>query len=131
MIRTMPYGVESPEPGGPAMIEAVSFGSITIDGKTYTSDILFFPDGRVADAWRRRAGHRLSMADIAPLVAAEPEVIVAGCGVSARMVPDSGMAGALARQGIEFFAAANGEAAEIFNRHCGRRKTGACFHLTC
>jgi hypothetical protein len=113
------------------MIEAVSFGSITIDGKTYTSDLLRFPDGRVADAWRRHAGHRLSMADIATLVAAGPEVIVAGCGVSGRMVPDADLAGALAELGIDFFAAANGEAAERFNRHCGRRKTGACFHLTC
>ena len=113
------------------MIDAFSFGSITIEGTAYHSDLLLFPDGRVAGSWWRAAGHRLALADIASLVDAAPEVIVAGCGVSGMMKPDPGLAAVLAKQGIEFFAAPNADAAKIVNRHWGRRRTGACFHLTC
>ncbi len=113
------------------MIDAVSFGTITIDGAVYRSDLIRFPDGRISGPWRRSAGHRLSMKDIAALAAAAPEVIVAGCGMSGMMKPETGLAAALAEKGIEFFAAPNTEAAKIFNHHCRRRKTGACFHLTC
>ena len=113
------------------MIDDTSFGSITISGKTYRSDLVLFPDGRVTDAWWRSAGHRLCLEDIEALVAAGPEVIVAGCGVSGMMKPEPGLANALAEKGIEFFAAPNAEAAKLFNRQCAHRKTGACFHLTC
>jgi hypothetical protein len=113
------------------MIEKTSFGSITVEGATYTSDLLLFPDGRVADAWRRSSGHRLHMEDIEILVAAAPEVIVAGCGVFGRMKPEPGLAPALAEKGIEFHAASNAKAVKIYNEQAAKHKTGACFHLTC
>ena len=113
------------------MIDAVSFGSITIDGKTYTSDLILFPDGRVTDHWRRQAGHRLTFADIVPLVAAGPEWIVAGCGISGMMKPEAGLAETLSEKGIEFLAAPNAEAIRMFNRRGRGGKAGACFHLTC
>jgi hypothetical protein len=113
------------------MIEGISFGSITIDGTTYTSDLIRFPDGRVVEPWWRSTGHRLTLDDITDLVAAAPEVIVAGCGVSGMMKPEPGLSDALAERGIAFYAAPNKEAAERFNRLCGVKKAAACFHLTC
>jgi hypothetical protein len=113
------------------MIERVSFGSITIDGETYTSDLVRFPDGRVVEPWWRSAGHRLSLDDITELVAAAPEAIVAGCGVSGMMKPEPGLSAALAERGIAFYAAPNKEAAKLFNGLCEVKKTAACFHLTC
>jgi hypothetical protein len=118
-------------PGRKSMIDAVSFGSITIEGNTYHSDLILFPDGRVTDHWRRQAGHRLTYEDIQPLVAAGPEVIVAGCGISGMMKPETALAEILAEKGIEFLAAPNAEAIRMFNRRSSGKKTGACFHLTC
>jgi hypothetical protein len=116
---------------GRNMIEAVSFGSITISGKTYRSDLVLFPDGRIQTSWWRSAGHRLSLADIEALAAASPEAIVAGCGVYGKMRPDPDLAAALSARGIAFFAAPNDEAAKIYNQNRAKRPTGGCFHLTC
>jgi len=113
------------------MIDSTTFGTICIDGKTYNSDVIIYPDGRVADSWWRASGHRLTLVDIQPLTASEPEVIVAGTGVNGRMIPDPAVAAALAEKGIEFLAAPNQEALKIYNRNAITRRTGGCFHLTC
>lgn len=113
------------------MIDAVSFGTITIDGIQFTSDLILYPDGRVVDGWWRESGHRLKIADISALLEATPEVIVAGTGVNGRMVPDTDLAEILAGRGVAFFAAPNGEAMQIYNDRSRKERTGACFHLTC
>lgn len=113
------------------MIEDCSFGTMVIDGYTYTSDLIVFPDGTVADSWWRQSGHRLSIGDIKPLVDTGPEVIVAGTGVSGMMRPDPGLKALLAKKGIAFLAAPNRRAMTLFNEKARRLKTGGCFHLTC
>ncbi len=60
------------------MIDSFSFGTMVIDGKPYTSDLIIFPDGRVQDAWWRARGHVLSANDIADLVDKKPKIIIAG-----------------------------------------------------
>jgi hypothetical protein len=50
------------------MIQSTSFGTMTIDGRTYTSDLFIFPDGTVKDGWWRRRGHVLGVDDIIALV---------------------------------------------------------------
>ncbi len=113
------------------MIEDYSFGHITIDGTAYSSDLIIYPDGTVADGWWRKSGHRLEAADIEGLIAASPEVIVAGTGNSGLMKPDPQLEEELHRKNIELVARPSAEAADIYNRLAGQRKTGACFHLTC
>ena len=113
------------------MIDSTTFGTISIDGKTYNSDVIIYPDGRVADSWWRASGHRLTLGDIQPLTASKPEVIVAGTGVNGRMIPAPDVAAALAEEGIEFLAAPNQEALKLYNRNVKTRRTGGCFHLTC
>lgn len=113
------------------MIEGYSFGSMVVDGTEYTSDLVIFPGGRVQPSWWREEGHGLSLDDLAELVAAEPEIIVAGTGASGLMVPDPALAGALKRKGIELRAAPTGEALRIFNDLSAERRVGGCFHLTC
>jgi len=113
------------------MINSTSFGTISIDGKTYHSDVIIYPDGRVADSWWRTSGHRLTFGDIQLLADSKPEVIVAGTGVNGRMIPDPNMASLLGEMGIEFMAAPNEEALKLYNQQVRVRKTGGCFHLTC
>lgn len=113
------------------MIESYSFGEIIIDGETFNSDIIIFPDGRIEDSWWRENGHSLSMKDIKELVESHPEIIIAGTGDSGCMLPEKDMEETLLKKGIEFKALCTKEACRIFNEICAQKRVGACFHLTC
>ena len=112
-------------------IETSSFGLIVINGKQYTSDLIIYPDGRIADSWWRKSGHRLSIDDIGELVESAPEVIIVGTGVNGLMKPDTGLEKTLSKMGIELISLPNPEAIEIFNALSSEKRVGACFHLTC
>ena len=113
------------------MIDSFAFGSMVIDGKSYTSDLMIYPDGEVRDPWFRKRGHRLSEDDIAGLIQAGPEVIVAGTGVSGRVIPEKDLGPSLRHMGIAFFAVPNREAVALYNELSSKKRAGACFHLTC
>jgi len=113
------------------MIETCSFGTIVIDGKRYSSDLIIYPDNRVEDRWRRRSGHALSGDDIGRLIKSEPEVIIAGTGVSGMMKPERALEDLLRKKGIAFISEPNQKAMEIYNELSSTKKVGACFHLTC
>ena len=114
------------------MIESTAFGVMTIDGRTYTSDLIIFPDAGVKDGWRRKRGHTLCVDDLLALVDAAPALIVAGTGTSGRMRPEASLAPFLGERGIEFIARPNSRAMEIYNdRSVQGGAVGACFHLTC
>ena len=112
-------------------IEDYSFGHIVIDGKEYTSDVLIFPDGRVDSSWWRDEGHVLKLSDMADLVSAQPEMIIAGTGASGMMTPESDVASMLRQKGIEFNSAPTKDAVGVFNKESQNRKVAACLHLTC
>jgi len=113
------------------VIEAYSFGNMVINGQRYGSDIIIYPDGRIQDSWWRETGHSLSMSDIADLVDAEPEIIIAGTGESGLMKPDVRLEGLLSEKGIEFRTLPSWQAMKLYNNICRERKVGACFHLFC
>jgi len=113
------------------MIENSSFGSILVGGEKYTTDILIYPDGRVADNWWRQQGHRLTLADLAPLLAAQPEIIVIGTGVYGRLVPEPGLASTLNARGIDLVLEPTAAATARFNALHASHRTAAGFHLTC
>ena len=114
------------------MIESSAFGRMTIDGRTYTSDLLIFPDGSVKGGWWRQRGHVLCMDDIRSLVDAAPDLIVAGTGTSGRMRPEADLLPFFRERGIGFFAEPNSRAVEIYNDNAAAGvAVGACFHLTC
>ena len=112
-------------------IDTFSFGSLVIDGKRYTSDLIIYPDGRVADSWYRKSGHILSKEDIDQLIASDPEVIIAGTGIDGRMIPEKKLEEMLVKRGIGFYFAPNKKAVDLFNEFSLKKRTGACFHLTC
>lgn len=113
------------------IIEKYSFGRIAVDGTTFTSDIIIFPDGRVEKSWWRKSGHSLTVDDIKGLINAGPEVIIAGTGASGMMKPECGLEDYLDDRGIEFKALQTEEACRLFNELKDQRRTGACLHLTC
>lgn len=114
------------------MIDRCTFGTMTIQGHLYMTDLMIFPDGRVADDWRRADGHRLTADDLTPLIETRPELLVAGMGMNNRVQAEADLKTALARQGIELIAQPTETAARIFNEaREERKKVAGCFHLTC
>jgi hypothetical protein len=113
------------------MIDTFSFGSLVIDGKKYTSDLVIFPDGHVVDSWRRKSGHRLSGDDIRALIESKPDVIIAGTGVNGLVIPEKELEKKLSQKGIDFIYAPNQSAIEHYNELMTKKSVGACFHLTC
>ena len=113
------------------MIDAFAFGSMVIDGRSYRSDLIIFPDGRVQDSWRRLQGHVLSKQDIATLIESEPVLIIAGAGVNERMKPERTLERFLFQKNIRFMIGPNSQAVNWYNEEYKDQKVGACFHLTC
>ena len=114
------------------MIEKCGFGKMAVSGRSYTSDLMILPDGRVIDSWRRIRGHRLVLEDIQTLLAAEPQIVVAGTGIFGRMRTGSQLEAYFAQKGIELIAQHTKEAARTFNKLWPDDKSVAgCFHLTC
>lgn len=113
------------------MIDNCAFGVMVIDGKTYTSDLIVYPDGRVVDHWRRKNSHRLSSDDMDSLIKLNPEVIIVGTGVHGQMKPEPDLESFLKKNNIELIAEPNHTAITTFNALTNRKKVSACFHLTC
>jgi hypothetical protein len=112
-------------------IDGCTFGTIVINGKTYSDDLIIHPDGKILKPWRRNCGHQLTMDDLRDLIDSAPEIIVAGTGVSGGVKTDKDLREDLAKLSIEFIAAPNEQAISIFNRTVKEKRVGAGFHLTC
>ncbi len=112
-------------------IESCSFGTLVINGKPYTDDLIIHPDGKILKPWRRKRGHRLSMDDLRELIDSAPAVIVVGTGVSGGVIPDRNLEEDLSKLAIEFIAAPNEKAIKVFNELVPKKRVGAGFHLTC
>jgi hypothetical protein len=111
-------------------IEHYSFGKITIDGKTYTSDVIIYPE-RVDSSWWRKEGHVLHIEDLHDVLNAKPAIVVVGTGFFGIMkVPEETIV-YLESKGIEVHAARTGKAVELFNTFQTGKKMVAVFHLTC
>lgn len=111
-------------------IEHYSFGKITIDGKTYTSDVIIYPE-RVDSSWWRREGHNLQIADLSDVIKANPQILVIGKGFFGMMKMSEETVSHLESKGIEVHAARTGKAVEIFNTFQTGKNVIAAFHLTC
>lgn len=112
-------------------IDDYAFGRIVIDGKTYTSDVIIYPE-RVDASWWRKEGHRLVPEDLPEVLDHPPEVLVIGTGHDGCMrVPEPTLA-ALRGRGIEVEARRTAEAVAEFNRRVQEHaRVVAALHLTC
>jgi hypothetical protein len=112
------------------MIEEYGFGRITIDGKTYRSDVLLLPE-RVEDRWWRQESHRLRLEDLSSVLEAHPDVLVVGTGYFGRMRLDPAVEDRLKEEGIQLIACETKKACVEFNRFRATQKVVAALHLTC
>jgi hypothetical protein len=111
-------------------IDDYSFGRIVIDGTTYTSDVIVYPD-KVDTSWWRKEGHLLQKADLSDVEASGPAVVVIGTGSwGVRKVPESTVT-FLESQGARVIIEKTAQAVKIFNEESKKRKAVGAFHLTC
>ena len=111
-------------------IDSYSFGSLVVDGKMYTSDVIMYPD-RVDPSWWRKEGHRLQIDDLADVLNAKPQILIIGTGYSGMMAVSMETESRIRSQGIDIYVATTGRAVELFNTIKGKKTVIAALHLTC
>lgn len=117
-------------------IEAYAFGRMEYGGKTYTSDLIIYPD-RVDDSWRRLQGHLLQIEDLENILKAAPDILVIGTGNMGVMKVPPRLIEQLENKNIRLFVEPTAAAVKTFNdfnalnsADKSKRVIGA-FHLTC
>jgi len=112
-------------------IDDYSFGSIWIDGKEYTADVIVFPE-KVSSDWWRIEGHLLQMQDLSEILEYRPDILVIGKGASGVMQVPSKVINELKDKNIEVIAKNTDEACHTFNKLIkDNKKVVGAFHLTC
>ena len=112
------------------IIQDYAFGSMTIDGIRYDSDLKTFPD-HIASHWWRKEGHSLELEDITDLLESAPRILIIGTGYSGFMkVPDD-LRKYIADQGVTLIIERTVDAWKTYNNLSASRKVVAAFHLTC
>jgi hypothetical protein len=111
-------------------IESYSFGSIHIDGESYTSDLIIFP-GKVKASWWRKRSHKVELEDIPELLQAEVDVIIFGTGAYGLMKIKKKVIGHFADRNIKLIIEETGKAVNTYNETSENKKVIAALHLTC
>ena len=65
-------------------IDHYTFGEIAVDGRSFQSDLIIFPD-HIQENWWRQTGHRLDRDDLQNVLADKPDLLVIGTGYYGRM----------------------------------------------
>ena len=113
------------------MIESYSFGSITISGKQYRSDLKII-NGQVYPDWLRKSGHSVDIAEVADILKAKPDYLIIGSGSFGRMKLNRQLKQHLTDCGVQVIVEPSGTAIGTFNRMYEKGKNVcAVFHLTC
>lgn len=113
------------------MIEKYHFGSITIDGKTYTDDMEARWSSTVL-SWVRADSHHINVEAVARAVEQNPETIVIGTGESGLAQVTEKAQEEIKAKGIELIIEPTGQAVGTFNQLAqGQKKVIGLFHLTC
>ncbi len=113
------------------MIEKYQFSSITINGKTYNTDVIVTPKS-VSENWWREDGHKLTLSDIEKVLKSEPEVVVIGTGQDGKMRIMPEVLDYVKKNKIDFIAKNTNGAVEEYNKlEKESVQVIGCFHLTC
>jgi len=112
------------------VIEEYRFGSIKINGKTYTHDVEVHSTGEVLKWWRKE-GHFVNFEDIEKVLKKKPEVIIIGTGALGVAQVSEKIKKEIPSQGIKLIIDHTDKAVEIFNQLSKKKKVVGFFHLTC
>jgi len=111
-------------------IEGYSFGNMAVDGKTFTRDLILFPD-RIQKSWQREKSHHLKKKDLKEILSARPDILVLGTGAYGKMEVGKKAGELLEERGVELVAVPTDRAVNYYNRLQGKKRIVGAFHLTC
>jgi hypothetical protein len=111
-------------------IESYRFGRIQIDGKSYSNDVIIFPDHVMGDWWRDE-GHVLHPADLKNVFNANVDVLIVGQGAHGRMRVTKATREKVQAAGIKLIVKNTNEAVEAYNAVRDEKNVAAALHLTC
>jgi hypothetical protein len=112
-------------------ITRYSFGNITVDGKTYSRDVIIYPD-EVFSPWWRSKGHLLQLEDLQQVIQRKIPILVVGTGASGVMRVPEPLIKELALYGMEVKVQPTYQAVNTYNHiEAGGGKAAAALHLTC
>jgi hypothetical protein len=111
------------------MIEHYSFGSIKIDGETYSHDVIVV--GSKVKSWWRATSHEVSINDLEPILEEKPKTVIFGTGASGVMKVASETEEYLRQKGMDVRILRTGEAVKSFNQRSAEAGLVGAFHLTC
>ena len=113
------------------MIENFFFGSIVVNGITYTNDIKII-QGKVIPTWWRKKGHQVNIEDIKDIIDAGADILVLGKGKPGMMKSTPSLREFLKQNHIDLIEEKTSRAIKTFNRLYKQGKNVcAGFHLTC
>lgn len=111
-------------------IDSYRFGQVEIEGQTYLSDLIIYPD-RIDAHWWRKEGHSLHLEDLSAVAEARPDLLLVGTGRFGMMRIPQETKDFLASLGIALLAEDTEKACETFNRLRDEKKVVFALHLTC
>jgi len=112
-------------------VEQYDFGRITVEGQSYSQDVLILAE-EVHSPWWRREGHRLATADLEVVWTDPPEFLVIGNGYYGNMDVPGETLEDLRQRGVKAWVGRTAEAVAEFNRlREESARVAAALHLTC
>lgn len=118
-----------------AKVNAFSFGSIVIDNKKYSRDVLIFADGQVA---QRHGGiwmfgsHSIKQQEVEKLLEGEPEVLIVGTGTNNKARLSPGAENWAKQKKLELTVLPSYDAVTRLNELAEqKKKVAAIVHITC
>ena len=112
------------------MIESYGFGKVVVNGDTYSSDVIVYPE-RTKAGWWREKGHELSMDDIGEILEYGPSILIIGTGKFGMMKVPREVASQIRKAGIDLLIARTPRAVRLFNDASPGARVVAALHLTC
>lgn len=113
------------------LVESYRFGKIKVQGKSYSSDLIIFPD-LIHSNWWRKKGHLLHLEDLEILKDTEIDSLVIGTGSIGRMKVPEEVINKLKQKEINVIVCKSAEAVERYNNLAKAGNNAAlAIHLTC
>ncbi|MBW2983890.1 hypothetical protein KY361_02145 [Candidatus Woesearchaeota archaeon] len=111
------------------MIESYSFGTIRINGRAYSNDVIIAGDKIIN--WFREEGHNARIIDFKN-IPNNDEVLVIGTGANGVMKVSEEVVDYFKDKNVELIIKPTGEAVKTFNQlKKQNKKVAGAFHLTC
>lgn len=113
-------------------IDEFEFGKVTINGNTYTNDLIIFPE-KIKKEWKREESHFLNLKDIEEIFEINPSILIIGSGESGMMKVANEVYEKTSKSGITIVVDKTKQACDIYNSLSEEQKNKAvlAIHLTC